>query len=107
MNQQLSIDDVDNKIIEERNREIKQVVKDLEMIHETFSDLQQLVKDQSEVIDNIEIYMDSASKNVQEGNKELKIAVVEKQESLMCYAKTIFGAFATGAITVGLMIVLI
>ena len=98
---------VDKHIIDERNREMKKIAKDFIDLKEIFSDFHELVKDQGEVVDNIESFVEHAKTNTQDATKTLQIVENQTNDSYMCQMKSILGAFGAGAIAATLAIVLI
>eukprot|EP01097_Dermamoeba_algensis_P004261 TRINITY_DN2815_c0_g1_i1.p1 TRINITY_DN2815_c0_g1~~TRINITY_DN2815_c0_g1_i1.p1 ORF type:complete len:246 (-),score=42.60 TRINITY_DN2815_c0_g1_i1:237-974(-) len=66
--------DVESAMIEERNREIKDLERDLAQLAECFSDMAQMVEQQGELINNTESAVVAAEEQVAQGAVELEAA---------------------------------
>jgi len=67
-------EDVDNRIIAERNAEIKEVERDLEELAGVFKEMNQIVGEQGEVLNTAEAQTAASSAQVESGTLELKKA---------------------------------
>lgn len=66
--------DVDLKLIQERESAIKQLESDIMDVNQIFKDLGMLVHEQGEVLDSIEANIDSTHMKVEDGTKQLASA---------------------------------
>lgn len=66
--------DLELYIIEDRNKQLKKINKDVIEVNQLFTDVMLLVKDQGEIIDNIEHQINKSVANSNIGVKELEKA---------------------------------
>lgn len=71
-----------NMLIEERDMEIRQLLKQQQEINLIFKDMATLVEDQSEMVDNIRSNITSSTKDVNKATKFLNEAEKEQKTGL-------------------------
>lgn len=98
---------IDTEIIQERNREVKKVVSQLQQLNETFCDLQHLVKEQSEIVESIETFVARTKEHTEKGEKNLKKAAASQESSTSCFLKSILGAFSGGVIATAVVLLIV
>lgn len=72
-------------LIQEREAAVKQVAKDVISVNELMRDISIMVNDQGEQLDNIEININNARRNIKAGVRELSTA--EQQQACGFQAK--------------------
>lgn len=92
------LDEVDMAIIEDRNAELKQVERDMEMLGEIFTDLSVLVEFQGDELDRLADTTEVIVVNVEEGVKALEKAEVHQRSYR---SKFVTGALVSGTVAVG------
>lgn len=75
--------DIDFEIINERNKEIEELVNSINDLATMFKDLQTLIIEQSEVFDRIDYNMDQAVIKTDKGVEQLKKAEVEQKKCII------------------------
>jgi len=73
--------EVEDEIIQNRARHIKEIQGQVVQVNEIFRDIARLVEDQGEMIDNIQTNIVTASDHVESGLKEVKEADKSQQSS--------------------------
>jgi len=68
------LDEVDQRLIEEQNQDIKNIESDLQALNELFVDVNTLVVEQGEQLNVVETNVTSADIQVQKGTEELTVA---------------------------------
>ena len=76
INELLSDDEIDHRIVYERNKSIHEISQDVEHISEIMSDLSLLVQEQGEVIDTMEQQVENSVLATTEGTKSLERAAL-------------------------------
>ncbi|CAF0902566.1 unnamed protein product [Didymodactylos carnosus] len=66
---------VDLKTIHERDQQLRRLEGDIVQVNEIFKDVSKLVHEQGEIIDHIEVHIDTAQHDVQQASSSLKHAV--------------------------------
>jgi hypothetical protein len=66
--------DIDEMILEERNREIKKINQDILMVNEIFKDMAEIVSKQGEQIDNVKKVTDDSHANAKQGLEQVNQA---------------------------------
>ncbi len=75
--------DYDIDIINERNKEIEEIVNSINDLATMFKDLQTLIIEQSEIIDRIDYNMDCAIAKTDKGVEQLKKAEIEQKKCVI------------------------
>eukprot|EP01091_Cochliopodium_minus_P018383 TRINITY_DN7443_c0_g1_i1.p1 TRINITY_DN7443_c0_g1~~TRINITY_DN7443_c0_g1_i1.p1 ORF type:complete len:244 (-),score=81.35 TRINITY_DN7443_c0_g1_i1:59-790(-) len=70
----VDIGDIDEKILEERKEELKQIETDLEDVASMFSDINKLIVQQGQQIDHIDSNVENVKDNVDEGTYDSEVA---------------------------------
>jgi t-SNARE complex subunit (syntaxin) len=73
---EINLDEVDEKLIEEKNKDIRQVEKELEELGHLFVDIANTVQDQGKTLGRVESETESADANTKQGVRSVKEASV-------------------------------
>lgn len=98
-------EEVDNRIISERNAEIKEVERDLEELAGVFKEMNTIVGEQGEMLDTVETQTASSAAQVEAGTQELKKADEYQQSARKKYL--IIGLIVCAILTVIAIIIVV
>lgn len=72
--QQLLAHQINTGIMQERENNINEICNDVEKIHEIFSDLNQMLEKQGDILDTIEAHMEKVDVTIEKGTEEISKA---------------------------------
>lgn len=100
---------VDDAIVQERNKEIKQLKRDLGDLQDMLLELNKMLGIQGEQLEKVESNVETTSVNTEQAVVQLDSAVKEKVENNALIAKIIAGSLATVGVvgTIALVIIFI
>lgn len=82
-------------LVEQREREISQVVRSIADLHEIFKDLGQIVVDQGTVLDRIDFNIEHSQVKVKEGLQQLQKAEAYQKKNRKMYCILVLAAITT------------
>jgi len=99
------LDEVDQRLIEEQNMDIKNIESDLQALNELFVDVNNLVVEQGEVLNDVEKNVVSSDIHVQQGTEELVVANKYQKSARKKIILIIIGVVVIIAIIVAVIVI--
>jgi len=99
------LDEVDNRLIEEQNQDIKNIESDLQALNELFVDVNNLVGEQGEQLNVVEDHVISSDIQVQKGTEELTVAAKYQKSARKKIILIIVGVVVIIAIIVAVIVI--
>lgn len=99
---QHELDHIDS-IIDERDRECREIKRDMNEVNQLFKDIADLINNQGDAVDSIRNNIQNANENVKCGTDKLIKAEKEQEKTETFYGYIAAGV--TGVVTIGGMIV--